>query len=321
MSAFVIDGKKKRQYITVFVVSIIISFALGFTSGYFTNLSPESQSFDQLKSQIYDESEIANEEHPQDETRPDQPAASSGEAENKPVEQDKQEDTPAKKTETGAEKTRGANSSATQKPAAPVNTSKAAAVRAEAKPVVKAAAVTRPVGSVEPRPQPKPKPAPQAKPEPKPKPKPLPLPTPEPEPQPAEKPQTAMTGSETDAPAAAAPMQPPEQQAPTTPPASATETLPVAAPAEPVQPPQPAGQQKVFAVQVGLFVNRDNAQKLVYELVDKGYDAYMDEFRASDGDIKYNVRFGRFVDRASVQSKLAEYKRDYASPAYIIITK
>jgi len=316
MSAFVIDGKKKRQYITVFVVSIIVSFALGFTSGYFTNLSPESQSFDQLKSQIYDESEISNEEHPQDETHPDQPAASTGEAENKPVEQDKQGDTPAKKTETGAEKARVANSSATEKPAAPVNTSKAAAVKAEARPVVKAAAVTRPVARVEPRPQPKPEPRPQ--------PKPLPVPTPEPEPQPVEKPQAAMTGSESKAPAAAAPMRPPEQQAPTAPPASLTEKLPVAAspsPAEPVQPPQPASQQKVFAVQVGLFVNRDNAQKLVYELLDKGYDAYMDEFQASDGDIKYNVRFGRFADRASVQSKLAEYKREYASPAYIIITK
>jgi len=320
MSAFVIDGKKKRQYITVFVVSIIISFALGFTSGYFTNLSPESQSFDQLKSQIYDESEIANEEHPQDESRPDQPAASTGEAENKPVEQDKQGDTPAKKTETGAEKARVANSSATEKPAAPVNTSKAAAVKAEARPEVKAAAVTRPQPKPEPSPQPKPEPSPQ----PKPKPKPLPVPTPEPEPQPVVKPQAAMTGSESEAPAAAAPMRPPEQQAPTAPPDSLTENLPVAAslsPAEPVQPPQPASQQKVFAVQVGLFVNRDNAQKLVYELLDKGYDAYMDEFQASDGDIKYNVRFGRFVDRASVQSKLAEYKREYASPAYIIITK
>jgi cell division septation protein DedD len=76
-----------------------------------------------------------------------------------------------------------------------------------------------------------------------------------------------------------------------------------------------------FAVQVGLFANKDNAQKLVYELLDKGYDAYMDEFQASDGEIKYNVRFGRYPDRASVQSKLAEYKRAYASPAYIIITK
>ena len=78
---------------------------------------------------------------------------------------------------------------------------------------------------------------------------------------------------------------------------------------------------QAYAVQVGMFANRDNAQKLVYELVDNGFDAYMDEFVSSSGELKYNVRFGRYVDRASVQSKLAEYKRTYSAPAYIIITK
>ena len=76
-----------------------------------------------------------------------------------------------------------------------------------------------------------------------------------------------------------------------------------------------------FSVQVGLFANRENAQNLVDELIEKGFDAYMADFVSSSGEVKYNVRFGQFSDRQSVQEKLAEYKQLFSTPAYIVINK
>ena len=113
--------------------------------------------------------------------------------------------------------------------------------------------------------------------------------------------------------------------APVAPPRDTTELLPVGPASSDADadsdPAQDNSSAQAFAVQVGMFANRDNAQKLVYELIDNGYDAYMDEFVSTSGELKYNVRFGRYADRASVQSRLAEYKQAYNSPAYIIITK
>ena len=322
MSAFVIDDKKKRQYLAVFVVSIIISFALGFTSGYFTNLSPSSQSYDQLKSELFGDSAPAGDDASQqrasdvDEPRAEEnPDADKTDDNKESDEKEVQGKTPVKKTETGAREAAPEKQSASTRSSVRVAERKPPAPRA--KPVTVSA--TRPVAKPEPKPAPKPRAVEKAESGPKPE------PVPEPKPEPVEQP-ARLQAEQT-----SAPTRPPEENlAPTRPPVTDSAKLPVAyVPEEQTRAPVSAEDDSAasgetrrhYAVQVGMFANRDNAQKLVYELVDDGYDAYMDEFTASDGALKYNVRFGRFADRASVQSRLADYKREYASPAYIIITK
>jgi cell division septation protein DedD len=73
-----------------------------------------------------------------------------------------------------------------------------------------------------------------------------------------------------------------------------------------------------YVVQAGVFENYDNAMKLVTELNNKGFDAYVDEFVASSGELKFNVRFGRSSDRDQVQKRLVRFKQLYTTAAYII---
>ncbi|HEX5635469.1 MAG TPA: SPOR domain-containing protein, partial [Gammaproteobacteria bacterium] len=75
----------------------------------------------------------------------------------------------------------------------------------------------------------------------------------------------------------------------------------------------------VYTVQAGVFENRDNAMKLVNELNNKGFDAYVDEVVTGSGDSKFNVRFGRHSDREQVQRKLTRFKQLYTTSAYIIV--
>ena len=79
--------------------------------------------------------------------------------------------------------------------------------------------------------------------------------------------------------------------------------------------------QRMFSVQVGVFANRENALNLVEELKTGGFDAYLDEFVASGGEVKYNVRFGREADRGLIQQQLSKYKQQFSTSAYIIISK
>lgn len=79
--------------------------------------------------------------------------------------------------------------------------------------------------------------------------------------------------------------------------------------------------QRMFSVQVGVFANQENAMNLVEELKDGGFDAYLDDFTASGGEVKYNVRFGRESDRNLIQQQLTKYKQQFSTSAYIIISK
>jgi len=74
-----------------------------------------------------------------------------------------------------------------------------------------------------------------------------------------------------------------------------------------------------YAVQVGLFASRDNASKYMNELVGGGYKAYISEFRGSDGETRFNVRFGPFSERNDATAGLENYQRQYNKPAYVII--
>lgn len=63
-----------------------------------------------------------------------------------------------------------------------------------------------------------------------------------------------------------------------------------------------------FAFQIGSFVNKDNAKRLVEELENKGFFAYISEY-VKLGQIYYRVKVGNFLSRKEseeIQKKLVE---------------
>lgn len=334
MAPVVIDEAKKRHYLILMVVALLASFGLGFIAGYSSNFVPVPQSYDQLKSSIMGESasddEAAATAESEDATEKDSPAAD--EDKDKDKEDGKAADT-EKKTEKSASGVSPAESKKTT--TASTDKPKTSPARQDSKADSKS---IKQLAAASPKPQPKPQPKPVPKPEPKPVPKPAPkpAPAPKPEPKPQPKPEPRPSASVQPEPVEAANI--PQAEIPSSTPSVDDQAVAAAFPVgPPVQPSLPVGppveesaaespveepaNTRRYAVQVGLFANRDNAQKLVSDLIDQGYDAYMDEFVSSDGDTKYNVRFGRSSDRPSVQRLLDDYQQQYATSAYIIITQ
>ena len=85
--------------------------------------------------------------------------------------------------------------------------------------------------------------------------------------------------------------------------------------------PAPQSLTGTYSVQAGLFGSRRNALKYIDKLKASGFDAYLNEYLASDGIMRYNVRFGYFPDRKTGESRLAEFKTQFTTPAYLVINK
>lgn len=87
--------------------------------------------------------------------------------------------------------------------------------------------------------------------------------------------------------------------------------------------PAPASQSLTgtYSVQAGLFGSRKNALKYIDKLKASGFEAYLNEYLASDGVMRYNVRFGYFPDRKTGESRLADFKTQFTTPAYLVINK
>ncbi len=88
--------------------------------------------------------------------------------------------------------------------------------------------------------------------------------------------------------------------APVSPPASAPRTSPA---------PAATNQRGNFAVQLGTFSNRENADKLVRDMTAKGFAAFMVPTTSSNGRELYRVRVGPTRDRAAAEALAAQLKR------------
>lgn len=78
-------------------------------------------------------------------------------------------------------------------------------------------------------------------------------------------------------------------------------------------------QKGKYSVQAGMFGSLTNANKFLNQLKAAGFEAYMQPHQASDGVMRYNVRFGRFATKADAELRLTEYKQGFSTPAYVII--
>ena len=64
-----------------------------------------------------------------------------------------------------------------------------------------------------------------------------------------------------------------------------------------------------FTIQVGSFINQESAKQLYQALKDKGYNAYLAEFK-SDASVFHRVRVGKFNQRAEAQAEEEKLKED-----------
>jgi DedD protein len=104
---------------------------------------------------------------------------------------------------------------------------------------------------------------------------------------------------------------------------AAAQPKPVAAPptvrtetAKPAQSTGPA-QRGAFAVQLGSFVSKENAERLVREMNSKGFSAFLAPPITTGGRELYRVRVGPARDRASAEA-LATQLRRVGQPGSIV---
>jgi len=80
---------------------------------------------------------------------------------------------------------------------------------------------------------------------------------------------------------------------------------PEAAPAPPKEAPKPAASTTgMWAVQLGSFSSKDNAEKLAADLRKQGYAAFLSQLQTSSGTL-HRVRIGPQKDRASAEAMAA----------------
>lgn len=125
-----------------------------------------------------------------------------------------------------------------------------------------------------------------------------------PEEQPEEQPE-AQTKVET--PPAPAPK--PQKSEPAESVAASTEVAPKAAEAErDTSTVKPASATGMWAVQLGSFSNRDNAERLAADLRDAGYAAFLSQLATANGEL-HRVRIGPQENRGAAESVAASLSR------------
>jgi DedD protein len=107
--------------------------------------------------------------------------------------------------------------------------------------------------------------------------------------------------------AGAAAQSPPEVVTPMS--AAAPSAAPPSPPAQVSAPPAPAKPERgSFAVQLGSFGSKDNADRLVRDMTAKGFNAFVAPI-TSGGRELYRVRVGPARDRAAAEALAAELRR------------
>jgi hypothetical protein len=73
-----------------------------------------------------------------------------------------------------------------------------------------------------------------------------------------------------------------------------------------------------FSIQVGMYGSVDNAEVLLETLNSSSLDAYIDKFSNANDELRYNVRFGFYRDRASAKAALQTYRSTLDGEGYVV---
>lgn len=101
-----------------------------------------------------------------------------------------------------------------------------------------------------------------------------------------------------------APVQQREAEPETTPPTPAPEPV-----REPVVEQPATSTTGMWAVQLGSFSNKDNAEKLAADLRKQGYAAFLSQLTLDSGDVRHRVRIGPQKDREGAEEMARRLSR------------
>ena len=116
--------------------------------------------------------------------------------------------------------------------------------------------------------------------------------------------------------------------APAAPPQAATLDPGGQTPAEPkaaetkLSPPEPKRSvpSPYYAIQIGAFQSKANADRKADDMRRAGYDVYLVEIRSEPSRALHGVRFGRWADKARASAALVEFKQKQNLPAILILS-
>lgn len=73
-----------------------------------------------------------------------------------------------------------------------------------------------------------------------------------------------------------------------------------------------------YSIQVGMYGRLLNAENMMELLQAKQLNAYVSDYTNNQNQVRYNVRFGYFVDKKAALSALQEYKRSQNGDGYLV---
>jgi cell division septation protein DedD len=76
--------------------------------------------------------------------------------------------------------------------------------------------------------------------------------------------------------------------------------------------------KKKYSIQVGFYGRLDNAKKRVDELKQENLNAYVSDYVNKNNEVRFNVRFGYFVDRSSANKALKAFNKNHKSDGYLV---
>lgn len=73
-----------------------------------------------------------------------------------------------------------------------------------------------------------------------------------------------------------------------------------------------------YSIQVGFYGRLDNAKKRVGKLRQENLNAYVSDYVNKNNEIRFNVRFGYFVDKSSANMALKTFNNNHKSDGYLV---
>ena len=101
----------------------------------------------------------------------------------------------------------------------------------------------------------------------------------------------------------------------------ATRTTPAAPPVPPAKPADGTGTAGAFTLQLGASQNREDAERMVSRLREKGYAPYIVTAVVPGKGTFYRVRMGSFATREAAGRYLEDFKRETKTEAFVASTK
>jgi len=72
-----------------------------------------------------------------------------------------------------------------------------------------------------------------------------------------------------------------------------------------------------YSIQVGVFSNKQNANRKKSELESQQLTAYINEYRSKSDQPRFNVRFGYFKDKSSATAALTRFEQGMSGSGYV----